>query len=184
MTLSGKITFLIVAIFQCFIAILDIVGVLLILIIASNYQDNVSSKSLGLFPEVIQKYLEDSSKIHIVLVVVILIFSLKSIIGFILNSIFIRTAGKETNRLVGILGHHLLGGNPIAKGSLTSQETSFLMFEATQIIFMETLSPMIILISDVFLISVIFWLGFLPSVSLRMSHVFLGFFSFSFKFDS
>jgi ABC-type multidrug transport system fused ATPase/permease subunit len=156
MTLSGKVSFLFVAVFQCFIAVLDIVGVLLILIIVSNYQDHVSSKSLGFLPEEIQKYLEDSTKIGVILGVVILIFSIKSIFGFVLNSIFIRTAGKETNRLVRILGSNLLGGNPKAKDSLTSQEISFLMFEATQIIFMETLSPMIILVSDVFLISVIF----------------------------
>ena len=147
--------FVLVGISQCIISLLDIVGVYLILLIVSGTEQfGKTSPSIRL-PKILDVFLDQKVPLPLVFSIVVFVFSTKSVIAFILHRFFIRLLGKETNRIIRLTSESIFVKRSDKRLQLTSHDVSFAINEGTEVVYMETLSPAIVLVSDLFLITLI-----------------------------
>jgi ATP-binding cassette subfamily C protein len=155
LTLRGKIVISLVSFAQCLIGFLDLIGVFFIIILVSSAgKPNIASTGVQL-PDFVSDVFSHVDNPGIMILLVIAVFSAKSVFAFVLHSVFIRRLGFETNRVIKDITDNLFIKRKSDELGLTSHQASFSIFESTEVVFMETLSPLVILIADTFLVILI-----------------------------
>ena len=156
LTNRARAIFALVVTFQIFTAILDLLGLALIINLITGLQiqgRETSVSTTSIFPFITKiSSLSDSSNV-ILLVVIVFIF--KGLSAMILHTLNVNLLGKETNRLVESITNELIEHRSTKYKKLTSQDMAFLVFNATEIIFKDTLLPFTVILSDTILVFLI-----------------------------
>ena len=156
LTNRARAIFALVVIFQIFTAILDLLGLALIINLITGLQiqgRETTVSTTSIFPFITKiNSLSDSSNV-ILLVVIVFIF--KGLAAMILHTLNVNLLGKETNRLVKSITNELIEHRSTKYKKLTSQDMAFSVFNATEIIFKDTLLPFTVILSDTILVFLI-----------------------------
>lgn len=156
LTTRSKIIFFFVITFQTFTAVLDLLGLALMITLITGLQGidaNRSNSSSSIFPFIARVTSAPNSNLLILLVVTI--FVLKGVVAMTLHSANLNLLAGETNRLVKSISHEIFENRFKKYNKLTSQDMAFSIFNATEIIFKDTLLPFTIILSDSVLVLLI-----------------------------
>jgi ABC-type bacteriocin/lantibiotic exporter with double-glycine peptidase domain len=153
----ARISYTLAIFFQSFISLLDLIGLALIMKVILSYQTSNTTNPISgfnIFP--IMDQIIYQFDLNYLLLIVVCVFILKGILALLLHSVVVHIMERETMRLVKRLLELIFANRTSRFRKLTTQDISFSIQNATEIVFKETLVPMSIIISDgvlIFLIS-------------------------------
>jgi ABC-type multidrug transport system fused ATPase/permease subunit len=152
----GKIFYLLIIFVQAFGSLLDLVGLALIMKVVLEFQSSsiggpssqVGSNSL------FSNYLTDTSPGEL-LTWVVIIFVFKGFLALTFHTLTIKLMASETLRLVKRISDTVFENRTTRFRDATNQDISYALYNASDIVFRDSLVPVSVIISDFMLLGVI-----------------------------
>ena len=152
----SKIRYLLIVFSQGIISFLDLIGLALIMSVVLNFQEasiGTSSPTLVSIP-IIGKWIS-GLEINISLLLIVGIFVIKSLSALLLHTATIKLMATETLRLVNNIGKTVFEKRTSRFRNLTNQDISYTLYNASEMVFRDTLVPVSVISADFFLLVVI-----------------------------
>lgn len=152
---SSKFRYFLIVISQGIISILDLIGLALIMSVVLTFQESSigASSSIVSFP-IIGDFFSDL-EIYTSLLLIVGIFVIKSFAALLLHTATIRLMATETLRLVQLIGKTVFDKRTSRFRNLTNQDISYTLYNASDLVFRDTLVPVSVISADFFLLLVI-----------------------------
>jgi ABC-type multidrug transport system fused ATPase/permease subunit len=152
---SSKFRYFLIVISQGIISILDLIGLALIMSVVLTFQESSigASSSIVSFP-IIDEFFSDL-EIYTSLLLIVGIFVIKSFAALLLHTATIRLMATETLRLVQLIGKTVFDKRTSRFRNLTNQDISYTLYNASDLVFRDTLVPVSVISADFFLLLVI-----------------------------
>ena len=156
--LSGRarVRYLLIVVSQGAISFLDLIGLAMIMTVVANFQ----SSSVGVLPSsmveipIIGELLTEL-EIYTSLLLIVGIFVIKSFAALALHTATIKLMAKETLRLVGLIGKTVFEKRTGQFRNLNNQDITYALYNASDLVFRDTLVPISVISADFFLLLVI-----------------------------
>ena len=141
---------------QVCIAALDLVGLALIMQIVLGMQGASSgvAKVTSVFFSPLDEFLKNSNP-ETLLLVIVLVFIAKGMIAIGLHTLNVKLVANETSKLMLRLIRKLSDRRTTHFKKLTIQDISYILYNATEMVFRETLVPFSIILADLVLLVLI-----------------------------
>jgi len=152
----SKIRYFLIVFSQGMISFLDLIGLALIMSVVSNLQQSsigTTSPTIVSIP-VIGQWIS-GLEIYTSLLLIVGIFVIKSFSALLLHTATIRLMATETLRLVDNIGKTVFEKRTSRFRNLTNQDISYTMYNASDMVFRDTLVPVSVISADFFLLVVI-----------------------------
>jgi ABC-type multidrug transport system fused ATPase/permease subunit len=153
---GSKIRYFLIVFSQGIISLLDLIGLALIMSVVSNLQDSSTgtlSPTIVSIP-VLGQWIS-GLEIYTSLLLIVGIFVIKSISALLLHTATIRLMATETLRLVENIGKTVFEKRTSRFRNLTNQDISYTLYNASDMVFRDTLVPVSVISADFFLLLVI-----------------------------
>ena len=146
----AKIVFWLIAFFQSVISILDLLGLALIMKIILGLRSGRTDTSHMSLPVIGDQFFRFST--NSVLIVIVFIFLIKGLLALTLHAINIRIMQAETIELTSKLTNSIFEFRNTKFRALNSQDIAYTLYNATEMVFRDTLIPAVIILSDAVLL--------------------------------
>ena len=152
----AKILYLLIILFQALISFLDLIGLALIMKLVLGFQEKSSAGSNSTFIELplVGEWFRGTNE-SLLLLAVVGIFLVKGITALALHTFTIRLMASETLKLVKQLGRTIFENRTSHFKRFTNQDISYSLYNATEIVFRDTLVPVSVISADIALLSLI-----------------------------
>jgi ABC-type multidrug transport system fused ATPase/permease subunit len=152
----AKTLYLLIILFQALISFLDLIGLALIMKLVLGFQEKSSAGSKPPLIELplVGDWLQGTNESYLLLAVVG-IFLVKGITALALHTFTIRLMASQTLKLVKKLGRTIFENRTSHFRRLTNQDISYSLYNATEIVFRDTLVPVSVISADIALLSLI-----------------------------
>ena len=152
----GKIFYLFIVSLQVFGSLLDLVGLALIMKVVLEYQtsSNGSPSSQVGSNSLFSNFLTDSSPGEL-LVWVVSIFVFKGFLALTLHTFTIKLMASETLKLVKRISDTVFENRTTRFRDISNQDISYALYNASDMVFRDSLVPVSVIISDFMLLGVI-----------------------------
>lgn len=156
MSPRSKIRYFLIVFSQGVISTLDLIGLALIMSVVLNIQESsvgTSSPSIPTIP--ILGELISGLEIYTALLLIVGIFVIKSLAALLLHTATITLMATETLRLVHTMSKTVFEKRTSRFRNLTNQDISYTLYNASDMVFRDTLVPVSVISADFFLLAVI-----------------------------
>jgi ATP-binding cassette subfamily C protein len=156
LSFKAKVFFYLIVVAQVIISALDLVGLALIMKILLGFQgasEGSSSTNSAVIP-IFGKFFSSVSSSTLLMSIVI-IFIFKGLAALYLHTLTVKLMTSETLKLVEKLTNTIFMNRTRLYKDLTSQDISFTITNATELVFRDTLVPVSIVIADAALLALI-----------------------------
>ena len=156
LTPKAKVIFSALSFLQSVISMLDLVGLALIMKVIISFQP-VGSIANSSVPGIVPLFGNAFSNLNpnIPLALIVVIFVLKGLLALYLHTLTIKLMTKETLNLIRNLNKSIFDHRTDKFKNLSNQDISYTIYNATEIVFRDTLVPISIIIADSFLLILI-----------------------------
>lgn len=154
---KAKGIFFTILIFQSIISVFDLIGLALIMKVVLGFQVNSSSVQASPFQlsvPFVGNLLSNTNQ-EIILILVILIFIIKGLLALILHTMNVRIMQAETVKLTRRLTNSIFRNRNSNFKKLTTQDISYAIYNATEMVFRDTLIPAAVILADSVLLLVV-----------------------------
>jgi len=152
---SSKVRYFLIVISQGIISILDLIGLALIMSVVLIFQESSigASSSIVSFPIIGEFF--SGLEIYTSILLIVGIFVIKSFAALLLHTATIKLMATETLRLVQLIGKTVFDKRTSRFRNLTNQDISYTLYNASDLVFRDTLVPVSVISADFFLLLVI-----------------------------
>jgi len=153
---KAKASYLIIVIVQSVISLLDLIGLALIMKVVLGFQasgdnsDTSFQKTLPLFGDFFPEVSANS-----LMIAIVLIFVGKSLVALLLHTATVKLMAAETLKLIAKLNSSIFENRTNLYKNFSNQDISYAIYNATEIVFRDTLVPVSIILADATLIVLI-----------------------------
>jgi ABC-type multidrug transport system fused ATPase/permease subunit len=153
---KAKLSYLAIVIVQSIISLLDLIGLALIMKIVLGFQapgdvgDSPLQKTLPLFGNFFPEASANS-----LLILIVVIFVGKSLVALLLHTATVKLMASETLKLISRLNSSIFENRTNLYKNFSNQDISYAIYNATEIVFRDTLVPISIILADATLIVLI-----------------------------
>jgi ATP-binding cassette subfamily C protein len=152
----ARFVYFILAFIQALLSVFDLVGLALVMTLLVVIQDQgVNSVAGSDSPSFFFGSLFSDLGISTLLFLTVLIFVSKSAVALALHSFTVKLMASETLRLVRVLNQAVFENRTNLYRRLSNQDISFSIYNATELVFRDTLVPVSIISADLFLLILI-----------------------------
>jgi ABC-type multidrug transport system fused ATPase/permease subunit len=149
----AKFIYFVLAVVQVFLSVLDLVGLALVMTVVVAIQESgVSSAAPSNPPSFFLGSVFSVLSPTALLCLTVLIFVLKSAAALFLHSLIVKLMASESLRLVRVLNKAVFENRTNLYRGLSNQDISFSIYNATDLVFRDTLVPVSIISADLFLL--------------------------------
>jgi len=145
--------------FQTLVSTLDLLGITFFLLILaqSTRSLSVDENSVGPADQGIFQSLSEFTSNHVplMLTLVVLLFTGKSVLGLLVNYLNIKNLTSETDKVVSKIIKIVFENRKLSSGKYSSHDVTYVLNEGARLSVLDTLYPAAIIFADVFLVCVI-----------------------------